>query len=92
MPPNTHIGEGVGQRCQAPGIVVIRAAQWRRCDASDPANVIIAGPNTGRPFTSEAMMPAARTIEEKGTITRFANGEIQLIRLKSKARSGSSQS
>ncbi len=46
----------------------------------------------GRPFASDAVMPAARTTEEKGTITRFASGEIQLIRLKLNARSGSSQS
>ena len=92
MPTSIHAGDGVGQRCQAPRIPVIWAVQCRSSDARDPASEINAGPKIGRPFASAAAMPAARTTEEKGTITKFASGEIQLIRLKLKARSGSSQS
>ena len=46
----------------------------------------------GTSTRSVAAMPHASAKEERGTITRFANGEIQHRRLKEQARIGSSQS
>ena len=73
----TEKTEGVGQRSQASGIIVIRFAQERRRVAVCPAKSIIEGPMRGTSTRSVAAMPHASAKEEKGTMIRFANGEIQ---------------
>ena len=91
MPAKTHAGDGVGQRCQAPLSPVRWTAQDKRRDAIDPASRISAAPNQGIFEIMTAIIPTLIKTKNRGTITRLATGEIQLMRLKWHARRGSCQ-
>ena len=89
MHAQTSIGDGVGQRCHAPGIAERKEVADSNREASAPESLMAASPAKGRGAAKDAMIPADSTNEDKGTTASVARGAIQLMRLKSRASRGS---
>ena len=66
MHAQTSPGDGVGQRCHAPGIAAKNEVVDSNREESDPESRMAAGPAKGRDAAKDAIIPADRTNEDKG--------------------------